>query len=316
MHPALSVIFFTTASGAGYGLLVWLALHAALIGDADPVIGWVGLPLSLGLVTAGLLSSTFHLGHPERAWRALSQWRSSWLSREGVLAVLTYIPALAFAGGWLLLGENDGLWSIAGLIAAALALVTVYCTAMIYRSLKTIPNWHSRYTVPGYIAMALATGGLWFLPLLAFSGSELRDLAFPVTALLLATAAIKWRYWSSCDGAAPTATSGTATGLGAQGRVRLLEGPTTSETYVMREMGYRIGRKHAAKLRRLAALFGFLMPVVILAALLAMPGSGHIAGGLALLAAISGSIGVVTERWLFFAEAKHVSTLYYGEEFA
>ncbi|WP_420405682.1 dimethyl sulfoxide reductase anchor subunit family protein [Nisaea sp.] len=316
MHPALSVIFFTTASGAGYGLLIWLALHAALTGNADPVIGWIGLPLSLILVTAGLLSSTFHLGHPERAWRALSQWRSSWLSREGVMAILTYIPAGIFAIGWLLLGRNDGAWAIAGLVAAVLALLTVYCTAMIYRSLKTIPRWHSGFTVPGYLTMALATGGLWMLPLIALSGEELRAAALPVVTAVLLSAAIKWRYWVSTDSASATATSGTATGLGALGKVRLLEGPTTSETYVMREMGYRIGRKHAARLRQFSALFGFLIPVAVLAVLMSVPGTGAIAGGLALIAALSGSIGVVIERWLFFAEAKHVATLYYGEEFA
>lgn len=316
MHPALSVIFFTTASGAGYGLLVWLALYAALTGDADPLIGWIGLPLSLGLVTAGLLSSTFHLGHPERAWRAMSQWRSSWLSREGLAAILTYIPALLFAAGWVLLGHNDGVWSIAGLVAAVLAMVTVYCTAMIYQSLKTIPRWHNGFTAPGYLAMAMATGGLWILPILALSGGELQPVALPTAGFLLLSAAIKWRYWTVTDNAAPTATSGTATGLSNLGTVRLLEGPTTSETYVMREMGYKIGRKHAVKLRQLAALFGLVIPVAVLTAVLVMPGSGIMASGLVLLAAISGSIGVVLERWLYFAEAKHVSTLYYGEEFA
>lgn len=316
MHPALSVIFFTTASGAGYGLLVWLALYAALTGDADPMIGWIGFPLALGFVTAGLLSSTFHLGHPERAWRAMSQWRSSWLSREGLAAVLTYIPSLLFAAGWLLLGRNDGPWMLVGLASAFLALITVYCTAMIYQSLKTIPRWHNNFTVPGYLSMAMASGGLWILPLLAFSGEDPRPLALPTAGLLLLSAAVKWRYWATSDSAKPTATSGTATGLSNLGSVRLLEGPTTSETYVMREMGYRVGRKHALKLRQLAALFGLLIPIAVLAVILAIPGSGIMAGGLVLIAALSGSIGVVVERWLFFAEARHVATLYYGEEFA
>ena len=94
MHPALSIIFFTTASGAGYGLLVLLGLGGAFGWlPAERGFGLVGMGLSLGLITAGLLSSTFHLGHPERAWRALSQWRSSWLSREGVMAIATYAPA-------------------------------------------------------------------------------------------------------------------------------------------------------------------------------------------------------------------------------
>src|SRR5262249_20108209 len=129
MHPALSVILFTTASGAGYGLLILVAVFAAL--GAVPAHAGFGIATfgtALGLITFGLLSSTFHLGHPERAWRAFSQWRSSWLSREGVASVATYAPALAFAFGWIWLGER---WSALGLLTALGAVVTLVCTGMI-----------------------------------------------------------------------------------------------------------------------------------------------------------------------------------------
>jgi len=93
MHPALSVIFFTTLSGAGYGLLTWCALAAlAQWLPARPLL--ISLVMALVLVTIGLLSSLGHLGKPQRAWRAFSQWRSSWLSREGVASVLTFVPAV------------------------------------------------------------------------------------------------------------------------------------------------------------------------------------------------------------------------------
>jgi ferredoxin len=108
MHPAYSVIFFTTASGAGYGLWFWLGLRIAAEGLPDPA--WPGVAtLVLGgvLVSLGLLSSTFHLGHPERAWRAFSQWRSSWLSREGVAAVATYLPAGALFLALVLPGRRS-----------------------------------------------------------------------------------------------------------------------------------------------------------------------------------------------------------------
>ena len=92
MRPAWSIIFFTTISGLGFGLAAWLVLgFVNLTNPAELIV--VGLAV-IGLIGSGLVSSTFHLGHPERAWRALSQWRSSWLSREGVLAVL------ALAGCW------------------------------------------------------------------------------------------------------------------------------------------------------------------------------------------------------------------------
>ena len=117
MHPAYSVIFFTTATGAGYGLLGLLGLLSVLgMAPADFWFGIVGFGLAFGLIASGLLSSTGHLGHPERAWRAFSQWRSSWLSREGVVAVVTFVPAGLFAIGWVILGRTDGWVAVAALL--------------------------------------------------------------------------------------------------------------------------------------------------------------------------------------------------------
>ncbi len=102
MYPAYSVILFTTSAGAGYGLLFLVALAAPRgMVPLSAGFGIASMGLALVLITTGLLSSTFHLGHPERAWRAMSQWRSSWLSREGVAAVLTYIPAVLLTGSWV-----------------------------------------------------------------------------------------------------------------------------------------------------------------------------------------------------------------------
>jgi len=119
MHPAKSVIYFTTATGAGYGLFIWLAVmatHGHL--PATSLFGFVALAISFGLIVTGLLSSTLHLGHPERAWRAMSQWRSSWLSREGVMAILTFIPMSIFAVFWIFLGKNTGTPAVIGLVGA------------------------------------------------------------------------------------------------------------------------------------------------------------------------------------------------------
>src|SRR5438045_9709795 len=115
MHPAFSVVFFTTATGAGYGLLALLGVLGGFqIIPPDFWLGFIGMGLALGLIAAGLLSSTGHLGRPERAWRAFSQWRSSWLSREGVASVITFIPAGLFGIGWVLLGRAGGWVAVAG----------------------------------------------------------------------------------------------------------------------------------------------------------------------------------------------------------
>ncbi|MEO1105448.1 MAG: DmsC/YnfH family molybdoenzyme membrane anchor subunit, partial [Pseudomonadota bacterium] len=161
MHPAKSVIFFTTASGAGYGLLVWLAVFAAAgMLPTTREFGLAAFTLSLGLITAGLLSSTAHLGHPERAWRAMSQWRTSWLSREGVAAVATYAPAGLFGLSWVVFERPGGFAALAGFLGAVGALVTVYCTAMIYASLKPVRAWNTHWTAASYIAFALMSGAV------------------------------------------------------------------------------------------------------------------------------------------------------------
>src|SRR5216684_3656892 len=109
MNPALSIIFFTTASGAGFALLLLVGLGVPLaLLPANAGFGLTALAVSFALAAGGLVSSVFHLGHPERAWRAFSQWRSSWLSREGVLSVMTFVPAAIFAIGWVLFGTTSG----------------------------------------------------------------------------------------------------------------------------------------------------------------------------------------------------------------
>ena len=311
MHPASSIIFFTTSAGAGYGLLflLGLAAPAGLIPEGR-WLGLVTLGLALGLAAAGLLSSTFHLGHPERAWRALSQWRSSWLSREGVAALVTFAPAGLFAIGWVFMESTGGLWGLFGVLAAIGALVTVACTAMIYASLKTIRQWHNPWVLPLYLAFALMTGALWLDVVLHLFGaqglwSDLLALAAPIAAW-----ALKIAYWRDIDGGTSASTPETATGLGALGQVRLLEPPHTGENYLMREMGFQIARKHAEKLRRIALFLGLGCCAVLAAAALFTSG---IWSGLAIfLAAVAGSLGVLLERWLFFAEATHTVMLYYG----
>src|SRR5437667_12525969 len=143
MHPTFSIVFFTTASGAGFALLFLIGIGVPLgLLPADPWFGVASLLTAFVLAAGGLLSSVFHLGRPERAWHAFSQWRSSWLSREGVLSVATFIPAAVFAIGWLLFGATSGFIGLCGILAAALAAGTIYCTGMIYASLKPIHQWH------------------------------------------------------------------------------------------------------------------------------------------------------------------------------
>src|SRR5690242_17112430 len=264
MHPALSVIVFTTMSGAGYGLLAWLGAWA-MMGGLPPNRGLaaVSLALSLGAITIGLLSSTVHLGHPERAWRAFSQWRSSWLSREGVASVATYAPALLFALGWLVIGNTGGIWALFGAIAAVSAIATVVCTAFIYVSLKPIQRWNNGWVLPNYLALAAMTGALWLIAATSLFSLFDKGLVFGTLLAIVLAALLKLGYWRFIDRTASGSDAGSATGLGSLGPVRLFEAPHTSDNYLMKEMGFRIARKHAAKLRMIALVASFGLSLLL-----------------------------------------------------
>jgi sulfite dehydrogenase (quinone) subunit SoeC len=305
MNPAYSVIFFTTASGAGYGLLALLGLVGFNHGQASSQAFAITTSLiAFALITLGLLSSTLHLGHPERAWRALSQWRSSWLSREGVMAVATYPVALFFSAIWSGLFNAPTLIKPLGLLTLMMCALTVYCTAMIYRSLITIRQWNHKLVWPVYIAFALATGAA-LLPAIAiwFDRWQIFQAALAVVAIA-ATLVLKFVYWRSIDSIPRTHTTGEATGLGKD--VRMWELPHTNQNFIQKEMGFVVARKHALKLRRLVF-------ALLLIALLIMLATTVVTPHLSALAAVATLAAAIVERWLFFAEAEHAVMLYYGK---
>ncbi len=331
MHPALSVIFFTSLSGAGYGVLALIGVMLAspgarlLVRNNEPVASMLlplvsALLLALVLVTIGLLSSTFHLGKPMRAWRAFSQWRTSWLSREGVLALATYVPAVALvilalaAWGGSDVEASTFAMSAAtlGIVTAALALVTVVCTAMIYASLKPIPAWQHALVVPAYLGFAVQSGLAIVGSLIALLHgpglvSGLAPLAMVLAAVSVVLVAIKIRYWRDIDVQSLPATRGDAVGLPGR-EVSVFERPHSEQNYLTREMGFVVARKHAHKLRTIALILFGLVPVIAALLVWAVPACAPV---VLPLAALSALLGAFVERWLFFAQARHMVTLYY-----
>lgn len=313
MHPAFSIVFFTTASGAGFALLLLLGLGAPLeLLPTSSGFGFTALAIAVLLAAAGLASSAFHLGRPERAWRAFSQWRSSWLSREGVLSVLTFVPSAVFGIGWVFFGTTTGLVALCGFFAAALAAATIYCTGMIYASLKPIGQWHNFWVVPNYYMLGLMSGLLILNFLVRFW------VPHPTggTALSFLVVLVAWwtkeRYWRFIDTTSGRSTVESATLLGSRGKVHLLESPHTEENYLLKEMGFQIGRRHRLRLRRITRIAGFVLPALL--TLLGLLFGGALGGIAAGFAVASAALGLIVERWLFFAEAKHTVTLYYGAE--
>lgn len=288
MHPAPSVILFTTLSGLGFGFLAMLGIGLMPVQGGTAFFFWA---LGYGLAVAGLLASTFHLGRPERAWRAFSQWRSSWLSREAWASVATLVllapQALSDVFG---LGLGRGF----GLLGALGCVVTVLCTSMIYAQLKTVPRWN-HWTVPATFLAFAATGG--FL----MSGT-----GFVPAAMSVLLGGVLYAGWRIGDGAFARsgANLAAATGLSAIGTPTVFEQPHTGGNYLMREMIHVVGRRHAARLRIIALVLASVVP-----ALLALLLSG-IWG--VVPAVLSHLTGAMAARWLYFAEAEHVVGLYYG----
>lgn len=314
MHPAFSVIFFTTLSGAGYGLLFWCAL-AALSGRAHASTLAIATALALVLVTVGLLSSLGHLGKPSRAWRAFSQWRSSWLSREGVAAVVTYVPALAFGALAFMqapAGRSpylpvDAAGAALCLALAGCALATIGCTAMIYASLKPIPAWRHRLVVPGYLVFALLTGATLLATLVAWREGDARAWNASIALAAVIALVLKSRYWHAIDRTPLPVTRGDAIGLPSR-EASVFERPHTQGNYLTREMGFVLARRHAARLRGIALLLFGLLPLLMALCAWWLPATATAALPVAAGAAL---LGTLVERWLFFAQARHLVTLYY-----
>jgi len=289
MHPAPSVIIFSSFSGLGFGLLFWLGL------GMPAMTGWAAFAffvIAFGLAVGGLISSTFHLGRPERALKAFTQWKTSWLSREAWCAVAALLLMGLYAIGMIFFGQR---WALPGLLGAIASLATVFTTSMIYGQLKTVPRWNTPLTPANFLSLCLAGGAL---------------LAGQVTIaviLLVVAAAVQVAAWLRGDTALRDSGTdmATATGLGNIGTVRAFEPPHTGTNYLLREFVHVVGRKHAQKLRIIAIVLMAGLPIL----LMLLP-FNHFWGILAVLLHLA---GVLCARWLFFAQAEHVVGLYYGK---
>jgi DMSO reductase anchor subunit len=243
----------------------------------------------------------------------MSQWRTSWLSREGLFALLTFLPVLIYGVGRVIDPNMTMPWQpVVAALSVGLALITVYCTAMIYASLRPIPAWSNGWTPVCYLTLSLSSGAVLLNALSFFLGFASVFLILLSIVLLLVGLIAKVIYWQSIALATPRSTAESATGLGAMGKVKLFEAPHQGDNYLMTEMGFKIARKHAARLKRLAVLWGFIFPII--AIFLSRYSEGAMTIGLLAISVLTAAIGLIAERFLFFAEAKHAVTLFYGED--
>ncbi len=302
MKPALSVIFFTVSSGAGLGLLVWL-LIASLMADhirMDGATFYKGALIAGLLITAGLVSSTLHLANRKNAIYSLTRIKSSWLSREGLLAVLLYpLAALHLAAlhfGWPQVTPIT-LWT---LIATAIAVL--YCTGMIYGCLRTVPRWNTWMTPTKYVLFGLMSGAVLLPAVLSLRPAAVGPVGKPMVAILLLALGLALYLAYLLKHPRAQHTINDALGF-KQGGVRLLDVGHSHGTFLTNEFGFTVAREKARMLRWIAILCGFILPM-----LLCYFTKWFWVASFIVIA------GLLVERWLFFAEAEHVVRLYHGQQ--
>ncbi len=319
MRPAFSVLFLTTLIGAGQGLFLALfTQHTyALFGQLpmqDAEFYGYGSVLAVVLLAAGLLASFFHLGHPERAWRAASQWRTSWLSRE-VIVLPAFMGVVFLYGAAQLLHWKPVLVTLPsgiavdatvllGCIGTLLAFTLYVCTAMIYACLRMMREWYSPLTVANYILMG---GGSGFLLASAYASvaapsqaAFFAAWAFIITLLgLISRVASLWRNARL----RPVTTLQSATGIKHPRIVQKSQG-AMGGSYNTREFFHGKSAAFIRTIRPAFLVLAFALPLLILAL-------GHPVAAALLPAFMLQYIGLLAERWYFFAEANHPQNIYY-----
>lgn len=311
MNPAFSVIFLTTLVGAGQGL--FLALYAA---EWASRLGWLGaMPnqrlfiwgagIAAVLSVIGLLASFAHLGRPERAWRAAAMWRTSWLSRE-VIVLPAFIGLLVLYGAahaWL-----PAYSFFVGAVTAVVCIALFVCTGMIYACIKFLREWASALTPINFALLGCASGGTLAAALAAVLAPQFLGF-FAIGAIVFTVAGLIGRAASLVRNSQlkPKSTLQTAIGVKHPRIVQKSQG-FMGGSFNTREFFHGRGAGLVRSIKWVFLLLGFVVPLGLLAAGLAAPAA---AVTMLVAAAAIQYVGMIADRWFFFAQANHPQNLYY-----
>jgi len=321
MHPAFSVIFLTTLIGAGQGL--FLAIYTGevystvnLLPAQTHAFYVTGSIVALLFLAGGLLASFFHLGHPERAWRAASQWRTSWLSREVIVlpavmgAVLVYGLVHLFDLRLALIGVDTPLVNDLSLLigagGTALAFLLFLCTGMIYACIKFIKEWSSPLTVINYSLLGIGSGFLLASLLAAIMTPEL--VAFYVGwTIVIVIASFITRAASLVRNARLKPQSNLKTAIGVRhNKIQQRSQGQMGGSFNTREFFHGAPDWAFRSIKWVFLMLVFVIPGFLLLASLA--NSNALILGAAF---VTQYVGLIAERWFFFAQANHPQNLYY-----
>ncbi|MCF7983407.1 MAG: dimethyl sulfoxide reductase anchor subunit [Thiohalocapsa sp.] len=322
MHPAFSVIFLTTLIGAGQGLFLALftgQLYASikLIEPQGAEFYGIGSVLSLLLLIAGLAASFFHLGRPERAWRAAAMWRTSWLSRE-VIVLPLMMAVVFFYGVFHWMGWTAPLFVVGGgtlpidatfllgLIGILVAFALFVCTGMIYASVKFLEEWHSPYTVANFTFLGMASGFMLAAAFSAYLGNHLVGF-YGTWAVVFTLLGLATRGASLLRNMTLKRKSSLQTAIGV--RHRVIEQKSqgfTGGSFNTREFFHHKSPEFLKQVRLAFLVLVFPVPVLMIGLAYVMESPT-----LPIMAFLIQYTGLLAERWYFFAEANHPQNLYY-----
>ena len=289
MHPAPSIILFTVLSGFGFGLIsiIGLLQFLSVITMFDLIIYSI---IGVIFATVGLVSSFFHLANKKNAIKSLSQWQTSWLSREAIASIFCLL--IVFGNIIWAVYQNNYVSEV-GVVLFFLSLFTIFTTSMIYAQLKTVPSWNNALT-PAIFVCAALTGGAILLT----------DYASLVLLLVFGTLQISFWYIADRGFQDKETSVGTALGYNKNEEIRPFDVAHTNRNYLLNEMVYKVGRKHSVKIRYISFFMAFVFPMSLI---LIFPNNFSVS-----VSAITiHLIGIYFSRWLFFAEAKHSVSFYY-----
>ena len=308
MRPQYSIIFLTTMIGMAQGLLFSVSILNFRI-DAIPAefLSSVIFPIAIILLIGGLAASFFHLGHPERAWRAAMMWKTSWLSREVIALPLVILFALI--GLYFSINYPTPQWLWIGLMMSCLILWV--CTAKIYQCIRFIQEWSHPTTLLNFFLLGLASGWLLLTALVnLFNQSILsanNNLLIMIGLLMTFCAFnLKLWIWKRNRGLKPKSNLASATGIKGQ-NIRQTSMGLMGGSFNTREFFHHQTVQVIANIRKIILLCAYIVPMILMAySLSASSPKNYLC-----LAVIIQFIGLICERWLFFAEANHPQNLYY-----
>jgi DMSO reductase anchor subunit len=307
MRPQFSIIFFTTLVGMAQGLLFFLALlNIEEPFLSTPFLSMLALPVSFIILTLSLVASFFHLGRPERAWRAAMMWRTSWLSREVI--ALPAVMALTVITFFFVHSGMVPAWVWAALLISNLALWI--CTAKIYQCIQFIQEWTHPSTLSNFILLGLTSGGLLLeLLLIIWNGSSVplgMSLISGTNFILLFIALnLKLWIWRRNQKLKPKSNLASATGIKGN-NIRQTSMGFMGGSFNTREFFHHQTDRVISNIRKIVLLMAYIGPMILLAFSMNSPNIAQIA-----IALLMHYTGLLAERWMFFAEANHPQNLYY-----